>query len=173
MKNNKLKVIIIVVLVAILGSLATLALVNRNKGNDIESDTKISYNPPTTSEKKEGEETKLEQTDKPDTPSGEVQPAEGRLEISSAKQDSAKSFVVQTKLYDVTWKQCTLTLTRKNLSIAKTVDTLFNSDFSTCMGFKIDSSEFAEGGTWSMTLSAERTDGKIKTTSPQTVSITK
>lgn len=168
-----LKTVIIIIIVALVGATGVFLWSRQNSQNTpSSSDTDaINYGAPSEDEKSAGEQTKLDQTNKT-TDDQPVQSNPGRLEISALTQDpSTRDVIVQTKLYDTTWKSCTVTFTKGSSSVSKTADVIYNADFSTCMGFAIKSSEFPSSGNWEVVLSAERPDGQRRSTPPRIISI--
>ena len=169
--NKKHIILATIVIVALL--IPLFLYLNKAGTGQPDKSNGINYNPPSKVEKDEAEQAKLDQNSKPGANEG-GQSTEGRLEISKLEQNAGtKDLLAQTRLYDTTWKKCTLVLAKGNYTVTKTVDVLFNSDFSTCMGFSIDINEFPEGGQWSAILYAEKSDGKTKSTASKIIDITK
>lgn len=171
--KQPLKLVAIALIVAIIVAVGIFFWSQQNsKNTPSSSDTNaINYDAPSEDEKSAGEQTKLDQTNKTsdDQP---VQSNPGRLEISALTQDpTTRDVVVQTKLYDTTWKTCTVTFTKGSSTVTKTANVIYNADFSTCMGFAIKSSEFSSSGNWEVVLSAERSDGQRLSTPPRIISI--
>lgn len=172
--DNKKMVMASIVGLLLVGALAGLLIVKPwSSPSPTSSNNKINYSPTTEAEQTEGEQTKLSQADDEKTP--EAQPPKGgRAEINSLSQDAnTKNIVIQTKLYDVTWKRCTVTLTRNSFIITKSSDVLFNKDFSTCMGFVISNDDLPEAGIWNVALAAEQSDGKPISAAAKTINVIK
>jgi len=137
------------------------------------SDKRGSYTPPSTQTQKNNDRSKTQKFANPHLNTPIDSSATGRLEISNIAQDSATGdIIVQTKLYDVTWTECTLILSMDNYKITRTADVLFSPGFSTCKGFDIKNSEIPASGIWTAALSAKQANGAVQTAPMQTVKVT-
>jgi hypothetical protein len=94
--------------------------------------------------------------------------------IAEAKQDSAGAdVVVMTELHGIGWSKCTITLEQNNHKVTRQAGTIYQPEFSSCLGFAISSADFPAGGAWKVSLSASKTDGSIVAAAPVYLTIRK
>lgn len=166
----------LVIFVLASGGIA-LHLKNRARSENNGSQTPkeaLNFSPPTDAEKQQVEENKTKDGGVADSNQTSAPASNKSAKVSRAEfDDASKQLVVQTQLSGTGWQMCTLELTQGTQKITKTADTLYQRDFSTCMGFGIGASEFPAGGSWSLKLAVTNTDGKTYTSQQQNVTITK
>lgn len=170
---NKKKILLVAALILVAGVAVYYLLrptptTTPTPGNTAETNT---YNPPTDQEKQEVEKNKT-------SPGANSQPTNGsqdkKVVITDAYQNySDKKIVIKTALYGNGWRSCTLTATQGNESFSKQADTLYQSSFSTCLGFSISTSDFPSAGTWTFKLSVTNSDGKTYTSQTKSVNVIK
>lgn len=124
----------------------------------------INLSPATKEERNEAETKKLQELNSTTSSTGSVPPtatSANTARISGLYQDnSSKNIIVQTELQGTRWEQCTLTMTRGNQSVVKTAKTIYQSSYSSCLGFSVDSAELSSGQ-WVVNLTARTTDGSV------------
>jgi hypothetical protein len=126
--------------------------------------------PSTQEEKDEAEQNKLNKIENPT----DQTPATDRVVISSVSQDpNTEQVVVKTELYGSEWQKCTLTMSQGATKITREANTLYQTTFSSCLGFAINVNDFPAGGTWSAILTAYKNDGSSVASSAVEVTITK
>lgn len=147
---------------------------NQSKNNNITDPAipgrnPINYAPPTEQDKAEVENNKV--TDPKMKPGTDAPtPTPSSVAILSAEQDPQKNLVVQTQLNGTGWKRCSLALDNGQRTITKRADSLYQSDFSTCMGFTISAAELTSG-TWTILLTGIKADGTSTTSNKKSVII--
>lgn len=136
---------------------------------------KIDLSPPTEAEKQQVQENKInDDKERAAAPGTTTPPSDKSAKISQASYDSAgRRLVVQTQLFGTGWQQCTLEVTQGTRKVTKTADTLYQPNFSTCMGFSVDAAEFATGGEWNVLIKASNKDGKVYSSNQEKVNIIK
>ncbi|HSW37363.1 MAG TPA: hypothetical protein VLG37_03290 [Candidatus Saccharimonadales bacterium] len=133
----------------------------------------VNYGPPTDEEKQAGNQNPAKGLDD-SSPAPQPTTSNNDVVISRASQDGpGKPLVVQTKLYGSGWKSCKLTLSQGQQKIVKTVDVLYQPEFSTCLGYSIEASEFSSSGTWYLVLEVTKSDGSNSAAPGQDVIINK
>lgn len=143
-----------------------------------EDDSSINLKPATEDEIKEGEDRKLQQfnstTPPVDSSPNQSDTISSSVKISNLHQDSStKDVVVQTELTGTGWEQCTLNATKASQTVTKTAKAIYQSSYSSCLGFAIQSEDFPSSGSWSFSLTALKTDGGTLTSSIKTINVIK
>ncbi len=111
---------------------------------------------------------------KGDIPSKPVNKPSNTVEITSISENSnSKEVVVQTKLRGVGLKECTIIFTKGNSTFSEKAEVIYQSEFSTCAGFSIDTSRFSSSGEWTATLKVSKNDGSSINSQSKTVNISK
>lgn len=130
----------------------------------------IDYSPPTEEEVTTAEDVKINRNN---TVDDNAPVAANEVEIISVQQDPvSKEVVVKTKLNGTGWQKCKLNLSNETSSFFVEAETLYQSEFSTCLGFSIPVSDFKQSGRWAITLTAEKS-GQHKSSSEKTINIEK
>lgn len=165
----------IAVLLAVVATYTLLASQNETVTKGGEGET-INLDPATDAEKDEADKQKIDRIESQKTQpenNASPTPSQGDVSISSISQNpSTQDVVVQTRLKGSGWKECKLTLSQNNgAPIIKTAETLFQQDYSICMGYAISENEFSTKGVWTAQLTATKSDGSSITSKSATVEV--
>jgi len=169
-ENRGKKVALLVALVLIAIGVGAVVYVKSN--NDVPKGeiNGVNYDPPSAEDKQEAEDQKI---DKIENQSGAPapQPTTNIVTITESSYEAAsKSIVIKTRLDGSGWQSCTITASKAgSTDVVKTADVLYQSSFSTCLGFTIPAEELDSPGQWTLKLSA--TDGSNNTKASDPVSV--
>ncbi len=164
--TKKTILVSMVLVIAIVGLLAYVLRPHSNASVSKHTSTgapyAVNYSPPTQADRQQVEQNKVTDIDTktpPPAPTGTATPASGStVLILSASQSSKKDLIVKTQLNGSGWKYCTLTLRSDKKTITHDADALYQSSFSTCLGYSIPSTELVAGN-WTLQITAYQTDG--------------
>gem|GEM_PF-2515557 len=139
--------------------------------------TNTPFSGPTSAEKQEVEQNKTKNNgvSNPSQPT----PTPYSTSTKSAKisnsyfDNNSKQLVVQTELHGTGWQKCTLDLSQGAQQITRTVDTLYQAQFSTCLGFSIQVDDFPSSGTWNTVIHVANSDGQTYASDQVNVNIIK
>lgn len=174
-KNKK----ILILLAAVLLSAVLLLLVLEKTGvtnfyskdepaQDTGAQDSIDYTPPTEEELQVSEDEKVKNIDNAPT----TEKAEEKVIIEEAYYDeSAAELVVKTKLMGLNWSTCELIVSGPDQEITKTAKSIYQPEYSSCLGFGIDRSEFKKSGEWTILLRATTVDGATSSSEAKKVTI--
>jgi hypothetical protein len=166
--NRRTLLIILASLLLVLGTWYVYGRLISDSTVERQTDGNINYSPPTDEEKKKSEENKLDQIE--NAPTGER--INNEVYIENIFQDSeSKQVIIQTKLLGLDWSNCEVKLTNGTITVSRTAKTLYQQDFSTCIGFAIDGTEFSPKGEWTAVLSATTLDGKVLNSDEKRISV--
>lgn len=134
---------------------------NNNTPSNISGET-IRYDQPTQQEIDEADSAKIERldtsatSDKTDTP----EEVSSSIAMKSLEYNTdIYQLVIQTELKGAGWISCKVVLTDGKDTITKEVKAIYQSTFSSCLGFSIERSDFGTAGTWNVELTAQKSDG--------------
>lgn len=127
-----------------------------NQTNDTKNINKVDYSPPTNEQIESGSSIKKNSLD--NTASTESNNAASTADITitvAQKSSDGKYFQVRSFANKVdSTAKCTLSLTKDNQTISKSVDVQTAASVSSCKGYDIDISDLS-AGTWQMTIKYE------------------
>lgn len=177
--HGKKLVILLIFLSLIIGALWFGIINNRQDKTATPTDLPaeaINLSPATEEEKNEAETKKLQELNSTTPSSNSVTPTtmtSDTARISGLYQDSStKNIIVQTELKGTRWKQCTLTMTKGNQSVVKTAKTIYQSSYSSCLGFSVDLDELSSGE-WLVNLTVSTTDGSTISATNKSIDVSK
>jgi cytoskeletal protein RodZ len=184
-KRSKTRLLIICAVAAVIvigGGLLAWKLMNNKPANNAQgTDTNgtstvgnINYNPPTQSEKTSSDQQKQDIINQ-NTGSGTSTVDQSiSVTISRANQASAGQVLsIRTIVNGATSGTCNITLSMAGQpSVAKTPSISFQATSATCGAVDIPASEFAQSGTWQLSIVAN-TNNKTSPAATQSVAIAK
>ena len=168
-RNKKLLFGLIILIVIVFGAIIWFSIDSKPTATTSSSDKKtaktgsdasndVTYSPPTTEQKQDGEQTKLSNLN-----ASAADSENASINISSIAV-SGNSIVVTTSLVGAGWQTCALKLQNGDNSFVKSVPVIYQESFSTCAGFSLPRSSFSTNGTWTFTLSVTKSNGGIMST---------
>ena len=164
-KKTKLHFLVVIIVFFAISAVYFFVRYNNNRiANEKTQETTVSapesinLKPATQEDKQEVEANKTVDPKTEQPSNAETVTSSKRVEISSVSIDSEKNVVVQTKLYGTGWQTCSLTMRQATKQASETVDTLYQADFSTCLGFSVPFEKLGSSGEWTIDLSAKNSD---------------
>lgn len=173
MKNKKLIIGFVSVVVVATGVAAAWYFTQKNSSNDV-SDTSQG-DVPTSSAKSDiatGQQNNTSTTSpssnessddpKTSTPSSDNQ-EQVQVRVTQANQDGDTVYI-RALVDGATSGTCSLTLTHESLSISKSAPFGAQANYVICQGFNIPASEFTQKGDWKVSITATAASGSLATT---------
>jgi hypothetical protein len=167
-------IVLLCALVLIAAGVGVLIHVMTDDGVPSGEVNKINYDPPSKEDKQEAEDEKVKKIEDQSTAPA-PQPVAKTVVISSATYDtSTKTVVVKTELKGSDWQTCELTASKAGSNdVVLKANVLYQSSFSSCLGFSLPADQLESPGQWTLTLVATDSTNNKSTSDPVSVLVNK